>query len=152
MELLHTFANNARLYSDYSHHAPAIATNFSALQQQFPEHTLVAIFQPHQARRVVHGWFDFASSLQNFDETYIYQLFTARESVQDFDFSAITEESVTSFEQLGNLFAQQCNGTYLSDFEAIEKIYNNPQANTIYILFTAGNLDFATRKRLEKQS
>lgn len=51
------------IYSDYSHHAPAIQGNLQALQEQFPNKTICAIFQPHQAQRVLAGWDDFQQAL-----------------------------------------------------------------------------------------
>jgi UDP-N-acetylmuramate-alanine ligase len=41
------------IYSDYSHHAPAIAGNMEALKTQFPDKKICIIFQPHQAQRVL---------------------------------------------------------------------------------------------------
>lgn len=52
------------IYSDYSHHAPAIEGNIQALKQQFPDKSITAIFQPHQAQRVLTGWDDFQQALR----------------------------------------------------------------------------------------
>jgi UDP-N-acetylmuramate-alanine ligase len=52
MEYIGNFGNKS-LYSDYSHHAPAIAGNMEALKMQFPDKKICVIFQPHQAQRVL---------------------------------------------------------------------------------------------------
>ena len=79
MELIGKINNNF-VYSDYSHHAPAIAGNMQALKTQFPDKKICAIFQPHQAQRVLVGRDDFISSLSEADSTLIYKLYTAREN------------------------------------------------------------------------
>jgi UDP-N-acetylmuramate--alanine ligase len=92
--------NNNPVYSDYSHHAPAIAGNMQALKKQFPDEKICVIFQPHQAQRVLVGRDDFKASLQDADTTLIYKLYTARE-----DFTSLQQEfprlqSVQNFDEL----------------------------------------------------
>jgi UDP-N-acetylmuramate--alanine ligase len=78
MEFIGTIQNNP-VYSDYSHHAPAIAGNMQALKRQFPDKKVCVVFQPHQAKRVLAGRDDFANALQGNDQLIIYKLYTARE-------------------------------------------------------------------------
>jgi UDP-N-acetylmuramate-alanine ligase len=42
---------------------------------------LIAVFQPHQARRTIEFFDDFIDVLNMFDESYIYDIYTAREDV-----------------------------------------------------------------------
>lgn len=108
MELLKDLGNGSLLYTDYSHHAPALQANINALRERYPHHTITALFQPHQARRVVEGWHDFAAALRQYDQCVIYTLYTAREKIEDFDFSKVTSHTIDSFQRLGELFADEC--------------------------------------------
>jgi len=150
MELLHDFGWESKLYSDYSHHGPAILRNLETLRKEYPSHKLIALFQPHQARRVIHGWDSFADSLRKFDETYIYKLYTAREKVEDFDFSGITDEDVTSFEQLGHLFSAHCDANYLHEMDQVEELLNSVWEKTIVVMFSAGDIDYGVRNFVSK--
>jgi len=94
------------IYSDYSHHAPAIAGNIEAITTHFPGKKIVIIFQPHQAQRVLVGRDDFATALQNVDELIIYKLYTAREDFLELQQKYDTLESISSFEELGKIFAK----------------------------------------------
>lgn len=42
----------ARIYTDYTHHAPSLEQNYHTLREAFPEHNLRVVFQPHMAQRV----------------------------------------------------------------------------------------------------
>ena len=94
------------IYSDYSHHAPAITGNIEAITTHFPDKKIVIIFQPHQAQRVLVGRDDFATALQNVDELIIYKLYTARENFFELQQKYDTLESISSFEELGKVFAE----------------------------------------------
>ena len=136
------------LYTDYSHHAPALAANLAALREHFPDKKLLAIFQPHQARRVVNGWDTFADVLRNFDETIIYKLFTAREQLADFDFETIVDRTPQSFDELGELFAEHCQGSYVTNFGAIQARLSELKSDTVAIIFSAGDIDELVRESL----
>lgn len=145
MELLRTFDNWGLLYTDYSHHAPAMAANFKALRAKYPDKKLIAIFQPHQAKRVLEWWDHFAEPLRKFDEAIIYKLYTAREKIEDFDFSSVTNTTINSFDQLWEEFAKHCWWKYITDFDYIKDIINIILPNRLIVLFTAGDLDYRVR-------
>jgi UDP-N-acetylmuramate-alanine ligase len=112
--------NNKAVYSDYSHHAPAIAGNMQALKTQFPDKKITVIFQPHQAQRVLTGRDDFTDALQGADELIIYKLYTARE-----DFNALQQEfprlqSMANFDELGKQFARELNAQYITQINDIQ--------------------------------
>ena len=145
MEYLGLF-DNKPLYTDYSHHAPAIAGNMQALHTQFPDKKICAIFQPHQAQRVLVWRDEFKESLQDADTTLIYKLYTARE-----DFASLQQEfprlqSVQNFDELGIQFAQELHATYIIQIDEIQQKIQQLSDEYIIVVFTAGDLDENMRK------
>ncbi len=129
------------IYTDYSHHAPAIAGNMQALKTQFPDKKICAIFQPHQAQRVLVWRDEFTQSLVQADTTIIYKLYTARE-----DFASLQQEfprlqSVQSFDELGAQFAQELHATYSIQIDEIQQKLQQLSDEYIIVVFTAGDLD-----------
>jgi UDP-N-acetylmuramate-alanine ligase len=140
MEYVGQFDNKS-VYSDYSHHAPAIAGNMQALKTQFPDKKTCVIFQPHQAQRVLVWRDEFKESLQDADTTLIYKLYTARE-----DFASLQQEfprlhSVQNFDELGEQFAQELGGEYIIDTDDLKKSLSLLSDEYIIIVFSAGDLD-----------
>ena len=150
MEYIWNTINGAMIYSDYSHHAPAIAGNIEAIATHFPDKKIIIIFQPHQAQRILVGRDDFATALQNVDELFIYKLYTAREDFLELQQKYDTLESISSFEELGKVFAKSIWWTYITEAPVLyQKIqwYND---NTIIVYFSAGDLDQIIRSYITK--
>jgi len=53
--------------------------------------------------------------------------------------------SLESFDDLGQLFIDKCNGTYVTDFADIQKNLTETQEGVI-VICTAGDLDWEVRK------
>ncbi|MEI7478027.1 MAG: cyanophycin synthetase [bacterium] len=83
MELLKAFPSGALLYTDYGHHPTEINAVYQAMRAKYPHKRLIAIFQPHQARRVLEFWDDFTKTISQFDESLIYNIYAARENLLD---------------------------------------------------------------------
>ena len=150
MEYIWNTINGAMIYSDYSHHAPAIIGNIEAITTHFPDKKIIIIFQPHQAQRILVGRDDFATALQNVDELFIYKLYTAREDFFELQQKYDTLESISSFEELGKVFAKSIWWTYITEAPVLyQKIqwYND---NTIIVYFSAGDLDQIIRSYITK--
>lgn len=129
------------VYSDYGHHAPALAGNIKALQEKFPDKKICAIFQPDQAQRVLAGWDDFQQALQWVDKTIIYRLYTARE-----DFHSLQQEyprlaTVSSFDELWQQFASDMDAQYLVDIDTLETQLRALSDDYLVVYFSAGDLD-----------
>lgn len=118
MEYLGTISDTA-IYSDYSHHAPAIEGNIQALKKTFPDKKLCIIFQPHQAQRVLAGRNEFQKSLQDIDTTIIYKLYTARENFEELQHEFPRLAHITNFDQLGTIFAQELNAQYITEINVL---------------------------------
>lgn len=148
MEYLGVLYNNS-VYTDYSHHAPAIAGNMQALKTQFPDKKICVIFQPHQAQRVLVGRDDFKESLQDADTIFIYKLYTAREDFTNLQQEFPRLQSVQSFDELGEQFAQELDGEYIIDNDDLKKSLSLLSDDYIIVVFSAGDLDEKMRNMLK---
>lgn len=137
------------IYSDYGHHAPALAGNIKALKTQFPNRNICAIFQPHQAQRVLAGWDDFKQALQGVDTTIIYRLYTAREDFQSLQSEYPRLAQVESFDELGEQFATDLHAHYITDIKTLETELHTLSDDYIIVCFSAGDLDGEMRKIIE---
>lgn len=147
MELLKKYDNWGLLYSDYWHHPTEIKAVLDAFREKFPTKRLVAIFQPHQARRVLEFRQQFTATMKWFDEAIIYDIYVARENLDELLqlFPTKSEYSISSVDELGNYFAQDSKATYTKDFDTVTSRIDSIQSDEIICIFTAGNLDFKTR-------
>ena len=152
MELLTILPSWAPLYTDYWHHPTELAAVYSAFREKFPGKRLVTIFQPHQARRVLEFWEEFAAVMQSFDEVIIYDIYTAREDLGTLleQFPLKHDIPIDSITTLGNLFAKDCNGIYTQDFDVVTNRINEATSEEVLCIFSAGNLDFKLRNYLEE--
>lgn len=82
MEYLGTVNTNL-VYTDYAHMASSIDAIYQLMHTKYPDKKLVCIFQPHQAQRVLQDRDHFVQVLRQFDKTYIYDMYTARENLEE---------------------------------------------------------------------
>ncbi len=67
------------LIDDYAHHPTEINAVYDAVQEMYPEEKNMVIFQPHLFSRTQDFADDFASSLSQFDEVLLLDIYPARE-------------------------------------------------------------------------
>lgn len=148
MEYLGHNLNWTIIYTDYAHHPSEIKAVFKWLKEKHPDKKLIAVFQPHQARRVLEFWDNFIQSLEHFDKTYIYNIYTARENLFELinKFAKSRFKDIQDITTLGQTFWEQCNWQYIEDFQQIVNIINQSWKETIIIIMSAWNLDFQIRK------
>jgi len=72
-----TKIGNNVLVDDYAHHPTEIRATIQSARQKYPEHTLVAIFQPHTFSRTEAFLQEFADSLRQADEVYLCDIFSS---------------------------------------------------------------------------
>jgi UDP-N-acetylmuramate-alanine ligase len=53
-----------------------------ALKEKFSDKHLICIFQPHQMHRILQGRNDFPKALKGYHQTFIYNIYAARENFQ----------------------------------------------------------------------
>lgn len=147
MEYLKTTEKWAMLFSDYGHMSTSIKLCHEALKQHFPDKKLMAIFQPHQINRVLREWNEFAEILKEFDNIYIYNIYAARENLDEQleNFKHLKIENANSVDELWNIFAKNCNWKYLTEISDVKNIINNAWNNDIITIFTAWDLDYQIR-------
>jgi UDP-N-acetylmuramate--alanine ligase len=69
------------LIDDYAHHPTEIRATIDAARQKYPNHEIVAVFQPHTFSRTQAFLDDFANSLSKSDKVYLCDIFgSAREN------------------------------------------------------------------------
>ncbi len=144
LEYLWTTEKWAQIYSDYGHMASSLAIGYQALRRKFPDKKLIAIFQPHQITRIFTWRDDFVKSFTGYDDIIIYDIYAARENIQDFDFSR-RGENIHNIQELGNTFAQQCWGKYISSREELKWNIETNNWGTILAVFSAGDIDYKLR-------
>ena len=94
-------------------------------------------------------WNEFPNALKLYDESYIYDIYAAREKIKDFSNEEIFKDlNLKSIEDLWNAFSKHCGNTYLKDFSEVEKIIENADWNNIIVVYSAGNIDFKLRNYL----
>jgi UDP-N-acetylmuramate-alanine ligase len=108
MEYLTTNKNGAKIFTDYGHMASSIELGYQALKHKFPGKKLFAIFQPHQINRIVTGRTDFQKALKNYDTVVIYDIYAARENLQELVKKIPTLKNITTLKALGDKFADAC--------------------------------------------
>ncbi|MFA7298100.1 MAG: cyanophycin synthetase [Candidatus Absconditabacterales bacterium] len=150
MEFLTTNENGAKIFTDYGHMASSIEFGYMALRHKFPGKKLLVIFQPHQINRIVTGRKDFVKILNKYDTTVIYDIYAARENLQELIKKIPTLKGIKNIQQLGNNFAEACGGTYIDTFESITKVIQKAEKDTVVVIYSAGDIDYKLRKFLEK--
>lgn len=108
------------------------------LHQKYPEKKIIGLFQPHQMHRVLVGWDDFYPALAQFDQRAIYQIYAARENIQDFAQEPLFQQHhFTSVDELGNYFAKEHNAEYLQNFDQVMTFLGQTSSEDIIVVFTA---------------
>ncbi|MEI6426341.1 MAG: Mur ligase family protein [Candidatus Absconditabacteria bacterium] len=147
LEYLGKTNNGTRLFSDYGHMASSIGFGFEALKSKFPETKLTVIFQPHQITRMFTGRDDFVASFKGYDKVIIYDIYAARENLSDFDFSR-RGNNIHNIEELGNVFAKACGGTYTDQRSDIETVISTTPKDEIIVIYSAGDIDYEVRTKI----
>jgi len=70
---------NLVLIDDYAHHPTEINAVYNAVKELYPNHKKMVVFQPHLFSRTRDFLNDFASSLSQFDQIVLLDIYPARE-------------------------------------------------------------------------
>ncbi len=151
-ELLGNNTHGVPIITDYAHHPTELSSTLQAVHEKYADQEVTLLFQPHQARRVVEFWDEFIETLAPENEVIIYSIYTAREKIQDISWYTIQSSylndevgNLQSFDDLGELFVKQFDGTYITAFDQIKEMINN-KTEWVILICTAGNLDWEVRK------
>jgi len=150
MESLKTTEKGAQIFSDYGHVASSLKVGLKALREKFPEKKITCIFQPHQMHRILLWWDEFPKALEGYDQTFIYDIYAAREKIEDFSEKEIFRKyALKTVEDLGNAFAQHCGSKYLKKFEEAEDVIEKAGEEEVIVVYSAGDIDYQLRKYLK---
>ena len=134
-----TKIGNNVLVDDYAHHPTEIAATLQTARQKYPNHEVIAIFQPHTFTRTQAFLHQFAESLTGADKTYLCDIFgSAREQV-----------GALSIEDLANLI----DGSEVLHLDSIDVLAKHD--HTVFLFMGAGDIQKFQRafeKHLEEKS
>lgn len=66
---------NIIMIDDYAHHPTAIELTINAVRQQYPDHKLTVLFQPHTYSRTIEFMDEFAQTLSCADQLFLAPIF-----------------------------------------------------------------------------
>ncbi len=72
--------NGADVYDDYAHHPAEIQATLQGAREKYPDHRLIAVFQPHQYSRTRHFFQEFAKAFGLADEVIVPNIYKVRDS------------------------------------------------------------------------
>ncbi|HKL43799.1 MAG TPA: Mur ligase family protein, partial [Candidatus Absconditabacterales bacterium] len=147
LEFLKKTEKGALVFSDYGHMASSIKFCHEALKSKYPNHKITAIFQPHQAARIVEGRKDFPKSLNIYDDVIIFDIYAARENLPEL-LKNSPIKGIKTVDELGQKLAETSNGIYTKKLSTIKEKIKDARKDTILIIFSAGDLDFHIRNIL----
>ena len=75
--------NGADVYDDYAHHPTEVRATLQATREKYPDHRLVAVFQPHEYSRTKHFLMAFGVAFSEADEVIIPNIYKVRDSAED---------------------------------------------------------------------
>ena len=123
--------NGAMVYDDYGHHPTEIVATSNSLKNKKYNKSWV-VFQPHTYSRTKALLDDFASSLLNFDNIIVLDIYAAREKNV---FNISSKDLVDKIVQKGK------NAIYIPDFEScVSYLKNNVQKDDIVLTLGAGSV------------
>jgi len=147
LEFLKTNQNWALIFSDYWHMASSIELCHKALKSKYPDKKITAIFQPHQAARVIEWREDFPAALKLYDNIIIFDIYAARENIPEL-LKNSPIKWIKTVDELWQKLAERSNWIYTTNFNQIKDKIIHWENNTIAIIFTAWDLDFHIRNIL----
>jgi len=96
-------------------------------------------------------WDEFVKALQSVDTLIIYDIYAARENLDELKQRFTKFGHIETIDELGELFAKTAGGIYTTTFNDVAMQLIDAPSNSIVVIFTAGNLDFQIRNYLKKE-
>lgn len=114
-------ASGALVYDDYAHHPTEIEATLAAAKEKFPDHKIIAIFQPHLYSRTKLLLVEFAQSFRAANEVLVAPIYAAREApdptisneILATEINKFTPARAGSFTDLANLVKQEAGANHL---------------------------------------
>ncbi len=144
LEQLET-SNWSIVFSDYGHMASSIKICHEAIKNKYPNKKIIAIFQPHQAARIIKWRDEFPNALKLYDENIIFDIYAARENL-DILLNNSHLKWIKNIDDLWTKLAKNSNWFYTTNFNKIKEKIKNLSSDEIIVIFSAWDLDFKVRK------
>lgn len=144
LEYLTTTEKWTIIFSDYGHMASSIKICFDALKTKYPDKKIIAIFQPHQAARIIKWREDFPKALKLYNENIIFDIYAARENLDNL-IKKTPIKWIKSIKDLWQKLAEKTNGIYTTNFDTIKQKIHDSNSQEIIVIFSAWDLDFKIR-------
>lgn len=125
--------NEIIIVDDYAHHPTEVAATLAAAASGWPQHRLIAVFQPHLYSRTREFYRDFAEAFQTADALFVTDVYPAREA----PIAGVSGKMITdAASELGH-----SRVTYVADkTELASHIYPDLQASDMVIVMGAGDI------------
>jgi UDP-N-acetylmuramate--alanine ligase len=129
------------VYDDYAHHPTEIADTATAAKEHFPDHRIVALFQPHTYARSRYLLDGFRRCFEAFDRLFILETYAAREAIADGMTAKQLSEEISA-----------PSPTYCETFEgAAEAVAADLRPGDVFFTIGAGDVDSVGPKVLQRQ-
>ena len=73
--MIHDSRSMVHVYDDYAHHPTEIKATLSGLAKKYPEHNLICVFQPHQAKRLACLFKEFTEAFDDADNLILLDIY-----------------------------------------------------------------------------
>ena len=139
---LHDFRSSARRFEhrgsrdgvividDYAHHPTEIEVNIAAARSRYPDHAIVAIWQPHTYSRVHQFWGEFIDAFRAADRVLVTPIYAAREA----PLAGINSRALAA------AINSRVEASYAPDFEsAAAMLLASADRPAVALIFSAGD-------------
>ena len=75
--------NGITVVDDYAHHPSEIRATLAAARARYPDHRIVAVWQPHTYSRTRALFTEFAAAFDDADEAIVTEIYAAREPLEE---------------------------------------------------------------------
>lgn len=137
-------SSNLRVYDDYAHNPTKIRTVIRAVRETWPEHQIIAIFQPHRHSRIKTMYNDFVGSFSNADVVIILPTYSSGEHDENPVSPDKIVEGITTISGTRSIYTPTFD-------EALNSIIENVTNKSIVLTLGAGDvwkLAFQLKERL----
>ena len=124
----------ATIIDDYAHHPTEIAATLAGARKRYPNHRIVAVFQPHQHSRTKLLMEDFAKAFSNADVVILPEIYAVRDTDED-----IKSVSSKELAEKINVYEQKDTATYYGNLDtALEALKETIKKDDIVLTIGAG--------------
>lgn len=140
---------SALVYDDYAHHPSEIKATLAAFRKQFPDRTLVCVFQPHQGKRLDLLFRDFTGAFRDADALILLPLYKVRGREEKTAHTAL-DLAVATAARTGR--DARTRVIYLDDPKrlraAVQKAADGAHSPAVVVMMGAGDIVQHTEKLL----